>query len=311
MLGGKGGEMLPRAISHIPGDIYLEKNHLGKTVLAGILGLACLILLFGSFTTVDPGKVGIAVTLGYVSKAPWEPGLHWKLPLVTSVVEMSTRLEKHPVNAPAASKDLQQVTAEVTVPFSLKAESGPDVFQRLGMQETFQSTLIDPGVMESVKAITAQFTAEELVTQRETVKAKIEDQIKSYVREALAQKGLAGAIEIGNVAITHFDFSKDFNDSIEAKVKAEQDALRAENEKKQKVTQAEAERDSQKAKADGSAYSIEVQSKAEAAAIQRKADALRANPNLVQLNAVDKWDGKMPQYLGGQTPIPFLGVPTK
>jgi regulator of protease activity HflC (stomatin/prohibitin superfamily) len=175
------------------------------------------------------------------------------------------------------------------------------------MQETFQSTLIDPGVMESVKAITAQFTAEELVTQRETVKAKIEDQIKSYVRGALTQRGLPGAIEIGSVAITHFDFSKDFNDSIEAKVKAEQDALRAENEKKQKVTQAEADRDSQKAKADGSAYAIEVQSKAEAAAIQRKADALRANPNLVQLNAVDKWDGKMPQYMGGQTPIPFIG----
>jgi regulator of protease activity HflC (stomatin/prohibitin superfamily) len=136
--------------------------------------------LFGSFTTVDPGKVGIAVTLGYVSKTPWDPGLHWKWPLVTSVVEMSTRLEKHPVNAPAASKDLQQVTAEVTVSFSLKADSAPDVFQRLGMQETLQSTLIDPGFMESVKAITAQFTAEELVTQRETVNQKEHTNIRGY-----------------------------------------------------------------------------------------------------------------------------------
>ena len=303
--------MLTKTIGRIPDDIDLRKTDLGRLVGMGVVGLAGLIVLFGAFTTVNPGKVGIAVTLGRVSKTAWEPGLHWKMPLVTSVVEMSTRLEKHPVNAPAASKDLQQVTAEVTVPFSLRADTAPDVFQRLGMQETFQGTLIDPGVMESVKAITAQFTAEELVTQRETVKAKIEEQIKSYVREALAQKGLAGAIEIGNVAITHFDFSKDFNDSIEAKVKAEQDALRAENEKKQKVTQAEAERDSQKARADGAAYSIEVQSKAEAAAIQRKADALRVNPNLVQLNAVDKWDGKMPQYMGGQTPIPFLGVTQK
>lgn len=298
-------------ITHIPGDIDFGKSHLPRIIGAMIFGFVALFLLFGSFTTVDPGTVGVPVSLGYVGKAPWMPGLHWKLPLMTSVVQMSTRLEKHPVNAPAASKDLQQVTAEVTVPFSLRAESAPEVFQRLGTQETFQSTLIDPGVMESVKAITAQFTAEELVTERETVKGKIEEQIKSYVRDALTQKGLAGAIEIGNVAITHFDFSSDFNNSIEAKVKAEQDALRAENEKKQKVTQAEADRDSQKAKADGSAYAIEVQSKAEAAAIQRKADALRANPNLVQLNAVDKWDGKMPQYMGGQTPIPFIGIPTK
>jgi regulator of protease activity HflC (stomatin/prohibitin superfamily) len=303
--------MLTKAIGHIPGDIDLRINHLGKVVGMGIVGLAALIILFAAFTTVDPGKVGIAVTLGHVGRTAWDPGLHFKLPLLTSVVQMSTRLEKHPVNSPAASKDLQLVTAEVTVPFSLKADSAPDVFQKLGTQETLQGTLIDPGVMESVKAITAQFTAEELVTEREIVKAKIEEQIKSYVREALTQKGLAGAIEIGNVAITHFDFSKDFNGSIEAKVKAEQDALRAENEKKQKVTQAEAERDSQKARADGAAYSIEVQSKAEAAAIQRKADALRANPNLIQLNAVDKWDGKMPQYMGGQTPIPFLGVTPK
>ena len=84
--------------------------------------------------------------------------------------------------------------------------------------------------------------------------------------------------------------------------------MRAENEKKQKVTQAEAERDSTKAKADGEAYSIEVRSKAEAAAIQRKADALRANPNLVQLNAVDKWDGKLPEYMAGSAPLPFLTI---
>jgi len=165
--------------------------------------------------------------------------------------------------------------------------------------------------MESVKAVTAQFTAEELVTQREKVKALIEDQIKSYIRVALAEKKLPGAIDVGTVAITHFDFSPDFNNSIEQKVKAEQDALRAENEKRQKVTQAEAERDSQKARADGEAYSIEVRSKADAAAIQRKADALRANPNLIQLNAVDKWDGKLPQYMTSGAPLPFLNVSGK
>jgi len=303
--------MITKSIGQITNNINFRTDHPGRIAGMGIVGLMALILLFGCFTTVGPGKVGIAITLGYVGRTAWNPGLHLKWPLLTSVVQMSTRLEKHPVNAPAASQDLQLVTAEVTVPFSLKADSAPDVYQKLGTQETLQGTLIDPGVMESVKAITAQFTAEQLVTERERVKAKIEEQIKTYIREALTQKSLAGAIEIGNVAITHFDFSKDFNDSIEAKVKAEQDALRAENEKKQKVTQAEAERDSLKARADGAAYSIEVQSRAEAAAIQRKADALKANPNLIQLNAVDKWDGKMPQYMGGQTPLPFLNVAPK
>jgi len=273
----------------------------------GALGLIALILFFGCWITVSPGTVGVPITFGEVGAA-WNPGLHLKWPMITSVVEMPTRLLKHAVTAPAASKDLQVVTAEVAVPFSLLPSAGPQVYQILGSVDALQASIIDPGVMESVKAITALFTAEELVTQREAVKTKIEEQVKTYVREALSQKKLPGAIEIGEVAITHFDFSPDFNNSIEQKVKAEQDALRAENEKKQKVTQAEAIRDSVKAEADGEAYSIEVRSKAEAAAIQRKADALRANANLVELNAVDKWNGVLPQYMAGGAPLPFISV---
>jgi regulator of protease activity HflC (stomatin/prohibitin superfamily) len=135
--------------------------------------------------------------------------------------------------------------------------------------------------------------------------------VKDYIRAALLDKRLPGAIDVGVVAITHFDFSADFNSSIEQKVKAEQDALRAENEKRKQVTQAEANRDSLKAQADGDAYALDTRSKAEAAAIQRKADALRANPGLVQLNAVEKWDGKLPEYMTGNAPLPFLQVGNK
>lgn len=155
-----------------------------------VIAIAGLIVISGCFTTVAAGYVGIPVTFGEVGNSVWNPGLHMKMPFITSVVAMPTRLEKHPVTATAASKDLQQVTAEVTVPFSLRADSAPGVYQTLGSRETFESTIIDPGVMESVKAVTAQFTAEELVTQREKVKALIEDQIKSYIRVALAEKKL-------------------------------------------------------------------------------------------------------------------------
>lgn len=274
---------------------------------AGI-ALLLLVLFLTCYTTVPAGSVGVPITLGEVGNSSWDPGPHLKWPFVTSVTEMSTRLEKHSASAPAASKDLQQVTAEVAVPFSLNGSMAPRVFQSLGSVEMLTATIIDPGVMESVKAVTAKYTAEELVTQRERVKGALEEQIRTYVRQALAAKRLPGAIVIGEVAITHFDFSKDFNDSIEQKVKAEQDALRAENEKRKQVTQAEGNRDSNKAEADGDAYALDVRSRAEAAAIQRKADALRANPVLVQLNAVDKWDGKLPYYMSGSAPLPFLDV---
>jgi regulator of protease activity HflC (stomatin/prohibitin superfamily) len=258
--------------------------------------------------TIDAGTVGIPITFGEVGSSVMLPGFHFKLPFFTSVVPMSTRLEKHPVNAAAASRDLQKVSAEVTVPFSLRADSAPQVYQMFGSKEMFKATILEPGVMESVKAVTAQFSAEELVTHRERVKALVEDQVKAYVAAVLLKKKLPGAVDIGTVAITHFDFSDEFNKSIEQKVKAEQDALRAENQKRQKITESEAERDSQKARADGEAYAIEVRSKADAAAIQRKAAALQANPALIQLNAVDKWDGKLPSYMTSGSPLPFVNL---
>jgi prohibitin 2 len=279
-----------------------------KLLLRGGAAIIALIVVLSSYTIIPPGYVGVPITVGTVGSTVWGPGIHLKFPIITRSVLMSTRLEKHPVTAAAASKDLQQVTAEVTVPFSLRADSAPGVFQSLGSVADFVATIVDPGVMESVKAVTAQFTAEELVTKRETVKNLIEEKVKSYIRAALADKRLPGAIYVGVVAITHFDFSADFNNSIEQKVKAEQDALRAENEKRKQVTQAEANRDSMKAQADGDAYAMETRSKAEAGAIQRKADALRANPGLVQFNAVEKWDGKLPYYMTGGAPLPFVSV---
>lgn len=255
---------------------------------------------------VPSGAVGVVTQFGKVYAEPLSEGWNWKSPL-KHVIMVSTRLQADTVKAQAASQDLQQVTTELTVPFSLKASSAPQVYQKIGNLEQVEAVVINPGVLESVKAVTAKYTAEELITKREEVKMKVEDALKHYVDHTLEEKGLSGAVDIGNVAITHFDFSEDFNRSIELKVKAVQDALRAENEKRQKVTEAEATRDSQKAKADGEAYAIEVKSKAEAAAIQRRADALKANPHIVDLNAVEKWDGKLPVYTGnGQ--VPFINL---
>lgn len=260
---------------------------------------------FGVGAIVPSGAVGVVTHMGRVDAAPLGEGYHWKLPFYTNVEMMSTRLHTDKTQAQAASKDLQQVSAELTVPFTLKASDAPAVYQKIGNLEQVESNIINPGVLESVKSVMAQYTAEELVTKRELVKTKVEEQLKAYVNEALHDKGIPAAVAIGNVAITHFDFSPEFNKSIELKVKAEQDALRAENEKRQKITEAEATRDSQKARADGEAYATKVQSQAEADAIRIKAAALKDNPDIVNLNAVQKWDGKLPVYTGG-APVPFI-----
>ena len=150
------------------------------------------------------------------------------------------RLRKAENEAGAASKDLQVVQTRVAVQFSLTADVTPLTFQKIGPRAIVESTLINPAIMESVKAITALYTAEELVTSRAEVKNNIQSAIENFINTTLEQKGVAGALSLASVAITDFDFSSEFNRAIEEKVKAEQEALKAKNEKLRRVTQAEA-----------------------------------------------------------------------
>jgi regulator of protease activity HflC (stomatin/prohibitin superfamily) len=159
-----------------------------------------------------------------------------------------------------------------------------------------------------VKGVTAKFTAEELVTKREVVKQQIQEALTNFLNNTLREKDLVGAINIANLAITDFNFSDEFNRAIEAKVKAEQMALQAKNEKLMRVTQAEASAEERKLAASAEAFSTEVQSKARADAIQREALALKQSPEIIQLRAIEKWDGVLPRISGENGVVPFLNV---
>jgi prohibitin 2 len=301
MTGGK-------TTSELPG-LTLVADEPGKA--GGADNLHPAEIKVGGYNAVIGAKVpaqaeGVLTRFGRVYEKPLASGWHFKDP-TQHVYMMPTNLIANTVRAQAGSHDLQQVTAEVTIPFHLVQGHGPQVFSKIGSLEKVEAVVINPGVLESLKAICAQYTAEELITKRQTVKDKVEEKLKDYIATALKERGLEDSLRIGNIAITHFEFSEGYNKSIEAKVKAAQDALRAESEKKTRVIEAEGARDAQKARADGEAYMIEVKSKADAAAIQRKADALKANPALINLNAVDKWDGKLPVYAGG-APVPFINL---
>jgi regulator of protease activity HflC (stomatin/prohibitin superfamily) len=161
--------------------------------------------------------------------------------------------------------------------------------------------------MESVKAITALYTAEELVTSRAEVKNNIQGAIEEFINTTLEQKGVAGALSLANVAITDFDFSSEFNRAIEEKVKAEQEALKAKNEKLRRVTQAEAAAAERELAADAEAYQIEAASRARAEAIRREAQALKDNPELIQLRIAEKWNGQLPQVTG-EGALPLLNI---
>ena len=278
-----------------------------KMMIASVATVLVLVVLAGSYVTVDSGHVGVVRRLGAVQMQPLPEGFHLKAPFVDQVAEIDIRLRKAQKEAGASSKDLQVVTTQVAVQYSLNGAVMPLTYQKIGTREMVESTLIDPAILESVKAITAQYTAEELVTRRAAVKTKIQDAIDAFVNATLTQKNVPGALSLANVAITDFDFSDEFNRAIEEKVKAEQEALQARNEKLRRVTQAEAAAAERTLAADAEAYQIEVASKARAEAIRREAEALRDNPSIIQLRIAEKWDGRLPQVNGGNA-IPLLNI---
>lgn len=274
----------------------------------GIFILAAIVVIaMQCFVIVESGHVGVIRTLGAVQPISLPEGFHLKKPFLDKIEQMDIRLTKAENAAGAASKDLQTVSTKVTVQFSLDGDVAPLTFQRIGTRGVVGSTLINPAIMESVKSVTAQFTAEELVTKRAAVKISIQNAIEEFVDVTLKQKGAQGSVQIANVAITDFDFSIEFNKAIEQKVKAEQDALKAENDKIRRVTQAEAAAAEKTLAADATAYEIEIQSKARAEAIRREAEALKDNPQLIQLRIAEKWNGELPKVSGEGT-IPIINL---
>ena len=251
-----------------------------------IIAFSIFILIgiaYQAFVVVDAGYVGVVKRLGAVKPKELSEGFHIITPFIDSVEKFDIRLSKVTSDATASSKDLQIVNTSIAVQYSMTPELMPLTLQKVGTRAVVERTLIDPSILESVKAITALYTAEELITKRDEVKTMIQQKISSFLNESTVEKNLAGLLIIANVAITDFDFSTEFNRAIEEKVRAEQEALKATNEKDRRVTQAEAQAEEQRLIADALAYEIEVESVARAEAIKREAEALADNLSLIHI----------------------------
>ncbi len=290
-----------------------------KWAIRAALLLLCVLGFVASCSSVPTGNVGVVKYFGAVQPYTLSEGINFTRPWpLATVSEVTTQNNTTDTEASAASKDLQTVHTKVTIQWALSPITVPRFIQAFGDCDGCWVGLISPAVQEVVKATSARYTAEQLITQRSQVKSEIELGLNEFIKQTLGSRGVQGAIRIANVAVTNFDFSGEFNTSIEAKVKAEQDSLRAENEKRTKVTQAEAhakevilaaqaDADSKKLAADATAYETEAESKARAAAITREASALQANPGLVQLRIAERWNGQLPTYTGGGIPLLQLG----
>lgn len=265
---------------------------IGKIVPIIIVVIVGLYLITGAFAIVDAGNVGIQSTFGQVSPEVLEAGIHLKLPWV-NVISMNYQVQPYHATESAASSDLQDVSSEITINYHLNKGQAVEVYMTNGTG--YADKVIPQAVQDAMKAITAKFKAEELITQRENVRTQIE----SLIRTKLAPYG----INVETVAITNFDFSPSFNAAIEAKVTAEQKALEQENvlkqvqfEAEQAVAQARGLADSKVLQANADANAVLVVAQAQAEALRIQNEALAKNQDVLKLRLIEKWDGHYPQY---------------
>lgn len=256
-----------------------------KWIIGGFIGLIMLGLLLGSFGTVAVGERGIHLRFSGATGRVYSEGLYFKIPLIDKVVAIDVKTQKDQTTVSAASKDLQTVSSVVALNFHVNPDSASTIYQQVGM--SFKERIIDPAIQESVKAVTAKFTAEELITKR----SEVRDQIKLSLVTKLEPHG----ITVDELNIVDFDFSESFNTAIEAKVTAEQNALAAKN----KLAQSEYEAQQRVATAKGEAEAIRIQ----AQAIQSQGGA-----EYVNLKAVEKWNGTLPTYMTSGGTVPFLNL---
>jgi regulator of protease activity HflC (stomatin/prohibitin superfamily) len=244
-------------------------------------------IFFKPWVQVGAGQRGIVLNFGAVQKEVLDEGLHLRIPVMQEVILMDVKVQKAETDAAAASADLQDVTSRVALNYHIVPDKANIVYQNIGVH--FKERIIDPAILEVVKAVTAKYTAEELITKRPAV--------SEAMRRNLMDRLLANNIAVDAFSIVTFSFSKVFTEAIESKQTAEQLSLKAKRdlerikiEAEQKITTARAE--------------------AESLRLQRA----NISPDLIELRkieanmkAIEKWNGILPQVTGGGA-IPLIGL---
>ena len=254
-----------------------------------IIGVAAVLLAANSFTIVPAGHTGVVLTLGEVSPTPLSEGFHVKAPLIQSVEKMSNKIQVYQTDASAVSRDLQTVKSTIAVNYRLVSDMTPKMYKDTGMD--YETILMMPVVQECMKSATAKYNAEQLITERESVS----NEVKASLDEKLNGYG----IYIEKFNIVNFDFSKEFNEAIEAKQVAEQNLLKTKTEQEQAKVVAKTEAEKKVIAANAEAEAILAQANAQAEANKLLEESL--SNKVIAYEQIQKWDGVMPKVTGNSS----------
>ena len=280
----------PKLNASIPGG--------AKIVLMAIIVLIIIgVVASSSVKIVDAGNRGILTHWNAVDleNPPLDEGIHFVIPFQDEVVQMEVRTLKYDTSTRSASKDLQTVQTTVTVNYHPDTERVHYLYKEIGL--SYESRVIQPAIDETVKQVSANYNAEELITKRPLVKADIENAIRERLNQFY--------IDTEVISITDFEFSPLFAKAIESKVEAEQKAQKAEND----LIRIEVEARQLEAQAVGLAAANIAEAQGEAEAISIINQALSNNPFYLEWLKTQAWDGRLPLVVG-EGGTPFISIPT-
>lgn len=253
---------------------------LGSATTVIVVLFILFLIVFQPMTIVGVGERGVKVTLGQTSPVALEEGVHFVMPFISTVKKMNVKTVKANIATMAQSKDIQQARIVYVVNYNLQPENAPKVWRTVGRD--YVSVVVMPTVEGIVKDTIGKWNAQDIVANRE----KVASEVLFKLNEKLGPK----YINVSDFQITEIQYSQAFEQAIESKVTAEQEALKAKN----KTVQVQEE-----------ARQKIIASEAEAKSMAIRARALTQNKNLVEYEAVQKWDGKLPQYMMGNS-VPFV-----
>ena len=257
-------------------------NNNRRAITIGVVAVVVLIILGGAFVQIGPGDRGVLMTFGAVNAGVLDPGLHVKLPFAQTVAKMNVQVQNSEDTESAASRDLQDVSTTVATNWHIMPSDAEWVYQHIGSERSLVSRVIQPAISNAVKAVTAHYNAEDLIVQRDEVRGQIEAQIRTALKPF--------RVVVDAVNITDFHFSAQYAEAIEQKQVAQQRALQAKYEldrarvqAQQKVVEATAQSQAQKL-------------------LQRS-----LTPEIIQQQAIAKWNGRLPEVVGGKGVLPMIG----
>ncbi len=267
------------------------KGKTGKIIAVIAVLVVVIIILATTVAIVPAGSTGVIVTFGKVSENTYAEGFHLKIPIAQELVVVSNKIQVYEADASAVSKDLQTVNSKIAVNFRVRADSSASIYKNIGAD--YQQIILMPAVQESMKAVSAKYTAEELITERNQVGSEIKEQLETKVSDY--------GIQIEKFNIVNFDFSAEFNSAIEAKQVAEQNLLKTKTEQEEQKVIAETEAEKKKIAAEAEAEAIKTKADAQAEANKVISESL--SDRVIQYETLEKWNGELPKVTSSANPF--------